>query len=71
MNNLKYVNVAIDAFSSAFYKEHPVRELELEYLGQCHEGDIIDVYRTVEDGHADVLARNGAGETVLKAVLSY
>ena len=71
MNNLKYVNVALDAFSSDFHAKHPVRELELEYLGQCREGETIDVYRSIGDDHADVLVRNGAGDTVLKAVIGY
>ena len=71
MNNLRYINVALDAFSSDFYQQHPLRELEVEYLGQCHEGDTIAVFTQVTEDHADVVARNGAGETVLKAVLSY
>ena len=71
MNNLRYVNVAFDAFTSDFHRQHPVSEVEVEYLGQCHEGDTVNVFRAIEDDHADVLARNGAGETVLKAVLSF
>lgn len=71
MNNLHYVNVALDALPSELHLQRPVRELELEYLGQCREGDTMDVYRNIADGHADVLVRNGAGEIVLKAALAY
>ena len=71
MNNLRYVNVALDALPSELHLQHPVRELELEYLGQCREGDTMDVCRSIADDHADILVRNGAGEIVLKAVLGF
>ena len=71
MNNQHYVNVALDAFPGAFHLQHPARELELEYLGQCREGETMTVHRAIEDDHAEVLARNDAGEIVLKAVLAF
>ena len=71
MNNLHYVDLVENAFSSDFYEEHPVAEMELEYVEQCYEGEAIDVLTRVCTDHAEVLARRESGATALKAIITF
>ena len=71
MNNLHYVDLVENAFTSAFFAEHPIAEIELEYIAQCYEGEPINVLTRVETDHAEVLALRPDGETALKAVLTF
>ena len=71
MNNLHYVELAMDAFSSSFFNEHPLAQISLEYVGQCREGDDIAVLSRVSEGQAEVLAQATDGSDVLKALLTF
>jgi len=71
MNNLHYIDLVQNVFSSEFYEEHPIEEMELEYITQCYEGDAIDVHARVNETDAEVLALCPDGEIALKAVLTF
>ncbi len=71
MNNLHYVDLVENAFASSFYEEHPIADLELEYVEQCYEGESIDVLTRVCDDYAEVLARRESGAIALKAVIAF
>ena len=51
MNNLRYVNLALDAFTRAELDEHPVRDYEIHFLNQCRELETVGVLR--RDGAGD------------------
>lgn len=44
-NNLKYTNIALDAFSVAEIKDKFIKEYEIYFVSQSYEGDRIDVYK--------------------------
>ena len=71
MNNLHYVDLVQDAFSSEFYASHPITEMELEYVEQCYEGETIDVLARACDGSAEVVAKRASGATALIATVSF
>lgn len=71
MNNLHYVDLVQNVFSSGFYASHPIAEMELEYVGQCYEGEAIDVLAHVRDGSAEVIAKRESGAIALIAVVSF
>lgn len=73
MNNLHYIDLVENVFDSGFYAEHPISEMELEYVNQCHEGDQVDVLFKLADGGAaaDVLAVRPDGQVALKSVLTF
>lgn len=50
MNNLKYVDLFLNAFDSKFFEEFQVEEFELHFLDQCYEGEVLQVYKKVSDG---------------------
>ena len=49
-NNVSYVRFIMDTYSVDELRERPVREIEIRYSGQTHEGDILTVRRAVSDG---------------------
>lgn len=73
MNNLHYIDLVENVFGSGFYAQHPISEMELEYVNQCYEGDQVEVlYKLEGDGaRADILAVRPDGETALKSVLTF
>ena len=44
-NNLKYNNIALDAFSTEELKSFRITDYEIHFLNESHEGDKIDVYK--------------------------
>ncbi len=43
MTNLRYVELLLDAFSSSFYRQFLVTDLEIHFLKQCYEGEMLTV----------------------------
>lgn len=70
MNNLHYADLVLNAFPAAFHRDHPICGIEMEYVGQCLEGERIEALASAADGCAQVLARRETGEAVLKARLA-
>ena len=56
MTNLKYVDLFLNAFSSEFWDGFQIGEFELHFLDQCFEGEVIHVYKKVEDKMIILLA---------------
>lgn len=55
MNNLKYIDLLLNAFDSKFYNENSIVDFEIHYLSQCFEGEEIKVYRK-DNGEEIILA---------------
>ena len=49
-NNVSYVRFIMDTYTVDELRERPVREIEIRYAGQTHEGDILTVRKAVSDG---------------------
>ena len=54
MNNLRYVEVLLNAFDSRFWAEHFPTDFEIHYLSQCYEGEVLTVRRRVTETGAEV-----------------
>ncbi len=52
MTNLRYVDLLLDAFSSSFYRQFKVTDMEIHFLKQCYEGEMLTVMvrQCAEDG---------------------
>ena len=48
MNNIKYVDMFLNAFSREFYMTHFVTGMEIQFRNQCFEGDELRVYAAKE-----------------------
>lgn len=67
MNNIKYVNLFMNAFSPDFYRENKISVFEINYLSQSFYGEELTVYSRQEDGYINLLAVNSNGESKASA----
>ncbi len=50
MNNIKYIDMFLNTFDSAFYKEFSIEDIEIQYINQCFEGEEIKIfYEIIKD----------------------
>lgn len=70
MNNLSYLRLLLETRSAAQHAEHPVREMVLNFLSQCAEGDELAVYQAEgDDAGRYAIAHRGSSEPAFTAVL--
>ncbi|MBR2275983.1 MAG: hypothetical protein IJ873_07995 [Lachnospiraceae bacterium] len=53
MNNVKYIDLFLNAFSAEFHREHCISDMELHFVNQCFEGEEIRVYSIPETVSTD------------------
>lgn len=49
-NNVRYNSIAMDAFTCAEITEMKLRDYQIDFVTQSHEGDELEIYRTHADG---------------------
>ena len=60
-NNISYIRFLMNHWSVNELSERPVKEMEVQYSGQTHEGDVLEIYECDEEkyvirhGDADVM----------------
>ncbi len=50
MNNIKYVDMFLNVFSSEYFRTHFVSEMEVQFRSQCFEGERLRVFSKEEGG---------------------
>ncbi len=58
-NNLKYNTIAMDAFSVDELKNFDIKEYEIHFICESHEGDKLDVYKQKKGNTYFIEGRNG------------
>lgn len=58
-NNISYVRYIMNTFSVDDLTEHPVKEIEIRYREQTHEGDELTLCRGKHDGREYVNVKHG------------
>ena len=48
INNAKYVNFIFDCYPSSFWESVTLRDVEIDYLHECREGEKMSVYSAIE-----------------------
>ena len=46
-NNIEYIRFVMDTFESKFLQEHPIKELQINYVAQTVENDVLDISRNM------------------------
>lgn len=60
VNNVAFVKFSLDVFSTSTFDEKQIDYVENEFLGQCYEGDVIDVYlRKINEDTYSILEKRG------------
>ncbi len=49
MNNIKYIDMFLNAFSAEYFRENHVTEMEVQFRSQCFEGERLKVSSKEED----------------------
>ena len=70
MNNVNYVRAMLGCFTCAQLAEMDIRELDMQFLLQCYEGETVRfVKRPSEDGLMEIGAFNEKGKVCFTAAL--
>lgn len=70
MNNVNYVRAMLGCFTCAQLAEMDIKELDMQFILQCYEGDTISfVKRDADEGHMEVAALNGEGKVCFMAAV--
>ena len=66
INSVKYIEHVLDLWDIDFYRQHPIRRLEIAYVAECHAGDQLSFYReqTAEAEYCVRIVRNDDTEVV-------
>jgi acyl-ACP thioesterase len=59
VNNISYIKLALDCFSSAELKALNIKSFEMYYLSQCFEGDTITLYKKEYENGWFIVAKCG------------
>ena len=54
VNNTEYINLALDIFTEEYLLSHPVKELEVHYLGETKDGETLKVFKYTRDSRTYV-----------------
>lgn len=70
MNNVNYVRAMMGCFTCAQLAEMDIRELDMQFIQQCYEGETIRFRKRFSDeGHMEIGALNGEGKVCFMAAL--
>ncbi len=69
-NNIEYIRFMLDTYSVAELQDRPVREMEIVYVSQSFEGDLLSVRRGGTAG-GDLFALQKEGRTVAKGEILF
>lgn len=69
-NNVEYVRFIMNTYSVRALEAKAVKEIEVVYVGQSYENDILDVYKT-ESKDKDYVVLQKDGKPVVKCEISF
>ncbi|MDE6028993.1 MAG: hypothetical protein K2F90_01570 [Clostridiales bacterium] len=65
-NNVEYVRFIVNTYSVKELHEKPIRELEIRYINQSYENDVLSVYKQSYGADKDVILLQSNGKDVVK-----
>lgn len=79
VNSIRYIDMAMDAFSKDWHTQHPLRRIELAYGLEGHEGDHLEIFKDDLGPSADGTSHQFAIEirrpadnaTLVRALLAF
>ena len=59
VNNASYVRFILNTFKSDFFDNYFVKDFDIQYINECHEGDCLKIYKKhVDDNFYFVITNN-------------
>ena len=65
-NNVSYMKYIFNTFDSDFFNKNKITEIELHYIHESYESDLLSVYKKANENHVDFLIKCGKQE-ILRA----
>ncbi len=69
MNNLRYVNMFLNAFSPDFFEENTVTDFEIQYISQAYFGDELGIFSEQNGDTVTLYAKNADDELISCCVI--
>ena len=70
-NNLQYVQIMFSTLGLPFVEGVVVDEFEIHYIAETRNGDVLAIYKRVEEDRVLFQINNAEGKCIAKAVLKY
>ena len=58
-NNIEYLRFLLDTYESKFLLEHPIKSLQINYISQTKENDVLDIARNINTNVHSFEIKNG------------
>lgn len=69
-NNLEYIRFIMNSYTVAETEARDIKEMEVEYVSQSYEGDLLDIRKANFDGK-DLIILEKEGKTVVRCEMVY
>ncbi|MBQ8606297.1 MAG: hypothetical protein IJ408_06120 [Clostridia bacterium] len=69
VNNVSYIRIGMDCFSSAELENMQITALDIQYKLQCYEGDTLDLYR-LETENGYIIEGKRGEDSIFKMMLT-
>lgn len=69
MNNIKYVDMILNAFDSKFYNSYSISDFEIHYMNQSYEGEKINVYVKQTENRILLTGEKEDGTAAVKCII--
>ncbi len=69
MNNVNYVRAMLGCFTCEQLAEMDIRQLDMQFLLQCYEGETIRFVKRMAEDHMEIGALNGDGKVCFMAAV--
>ena len=70
-NNLQYVQIMFSTLGLPFVEGVVIDEFEIHYIAETRNGDVLAIYKRVEEDRVLFQINNAEGKCIAKAVLKY
>lgn len=71
VNNTKYPDILLDAFSPEEFDSREIRTVQIKYVKQCKYGEVLDVFREDEGDGCTLLEGRVGGELRIQMKLTF
>lgn len=69
-NNVEYMRFIFNTYPTERIKKTPIRSVEIKYINQTYENDVLDIYKSASES-ADMFLIKSAGKDVLKCAVTF
>ena len=69
-NNVEYMRFIFNTYPAERIKKTPIRGVEIKYINQTYENDVLDIYK-VTTGNTDMFLVKSNGKDILRCDVTF